>query len=133
MKGEEPIPARLLGWLSEEHGVTNLGWIVAQRQEMCDWALATGRTYKDWEAGFRNWLRRSLEDAQKARGRLPGEEEEAALREWLRIHPVEVPAELEALEADDMRAFNEAMAPVRAAHRERGLAEVRRAQMRSVQ
>lgn len=131
VQGEEQLPEAIRNLISAEG--FNPSWVEAQRLQMLDWALANGKTYKDWEAGFRNWLRRSAEEARSQRGQVGGEDVEAALREWLRVHPCPVPAELEPLEAEDATEFQRRMQPVRQAHRERGLAEVRRRGMRSVQ
>ncbi|RTE49354.1 hypothetical protein [Actinobaculum sp. 352] len=41
--------------IAAERGVTC--W--AEAEKFRDWARATGRTYRDWDAAFRNWLRRA--------------------------------------------------------------------------
>jgi hypothetical protein len=132
--GDEPLPEKQRLWL-EEQGATNYQWVVSEGQQMQNWVLANGRSYKDWQAAWRNWIVRALGYAGARRltptGEASSQEEEQELREWLRVNPVPIPAEVQALE-DDAQAWHEAMVPLRAAHRERGLAEIRRSQMRSV-
>jgi hypothetical protein len=47
--------------LSMELGVD----AVAQSEKFIDYAIANGKTYKDWDAAFRNWLRNASEYAGK--------------------------------------------------------------------
>lgn len=133
----DPLPEGCVRWLAEQ-GVTNEAWVRQQGEQLADWAISNGRSYKDWEAAWRNWLRRSLErlggrPAADPAGEVKDPEEDALVREWLRLHPLATPPELADLEREDMAAWDEAMRPLRAAHLERARSEVRRSRLRAVQ
>lgn len=131
VRGEEPLPDAIRKFVTQEG--LNERWVQEQLVQVLDYALAHGKSYKDWEAMVRRWLRTALQDVGRRRGVPVGQELETELREWERVNPVPVPAELEELEAEDGAEFARRMAPLREEHRARGLAELRRRGMRSVE
>jgi hypothetical protein len=54
----------------------DLGWVADQTQRMIDWARAApGQkgVRLDWEATWRNWMRRAAEERPKPNGTRPGQ------------------------------------------------------------
>lgn len=62
-----------------------------EAQKMRDWALSKGATGKDWDARFRNWLRRAAELAPPAQGgdRFDGWERAAQLVNQQQLRAIE--------------------------------------------
>lgn len=119
-----PISERMAGWASEKLKITSLEWLASETEDFLDWHRSRGTVMKDWEAGWRTWIRKAVKIAGERR-QPEGGDLEQEVREWLRVHPCPVPEALAALEADDPAGFNEAMRPIRAAHRAAAEAELR--------
>ena len=69
-------------------------WVENEAKRMRDWATAKGERCVDWDARFRNWLRKAMEG--NGSGRVP---QPSTGRTWPGVDPIKELARLEALDA----------------------------------
>lgn len=66
-----PIPedwepsSRVIEWAGEKHPLVDIN---VEAEKFLDYFLATGKCYANWDAAFRNWVRRAVDYNPSYRG-----------------------------------------------------------------